>query len=132
MTRVLLVLIICLSLRPGRGAASQSSPYQYFADMRSEACTGWSASSLREDGGYDRTRWLIHGAQHAWVYGFIAGAGYMPPVTDRSGERFTPVDVRNVDAWMSQYCQAHPTATVGEAVRGLVAELAELRSRGSR
>jgi hypothetical protein len=120
MKRVLLVGIICLSLGHTLGMAQKSSPYQTFGDLRSMSCWSWTPAPAF-DKGYTRDKWWQHAPEHAWTYGFIAGAGYMPPVL--VGERLTQIDVRRIDAWMDRYCATHRSATVGDALLTLIQEL---------
>jgi len=120
MKRVLLVVIICLSVGDVPRSAQRASPYQFFGDLRSMGCLSWVPA--QEYGpGYSREEWWKRAPAHAWVYGYLAGAGYMPsPV---SGERMTSIDVRLVDAWMDRYCAAHPSGTIEGALTALLNEL---------
>ena len=120
MQRMLVVAIICLSAGHALGMAQRSSPYQIFGDMRSVACVSWIPGPAYGEG-YTGEKWWQQAPQHAWTYGFIAGAGLMPPET--FGERTTRIDVRRVDAWMDDYCARHPDGTLGGALGALVSEL---------
>jgi hypothetical protein len=117
MQRVLVVAIICLSAGDTLGVAQKNSPYQAFGDMRSVACVSWIPGPAYGEG-YTREKWWQQAPQHAWVYGFIAGAGLMPPEAGT-----TRIDVRRVDAWMDDYCARHPDGTLGGALATVVKEL---------
>jgi hypothetical protein len=127
MKRVMAVAIICLSVGHALGLAQRPSPYQQFGDYRNLACVSWTPSDLLRSKGYDRNLLLLHAPEHAWVYGYIAGAGYMPPVLDRKTERLMPIDVGGIDARIDQYCAAHPDSTLEVALSALVKELAAMR-----
>ena len=106
------------------GLAQRRSPYQFFADLRSMSCLSWTPGRYPGPD-FNREEWSRHAPEHAWVYGYLAGAGYMP--SPWLGERITPVDVRLVDAWMDRYCGEHPAATVEGAVQALIKEFAARR-----
>jgi hypothetical protein len=120
MKRILLVCIIFLSVGDVSSVAQRASPYQIFGDQRTTLCLGW-APAPEYGPGYSSEEWWKRAPAHAWVYGYLAGAGYMPsPV---SNERLTPIDVRLVDAWMDRYCAAHPSGTIEGALTALLKEL---------
>jgi hypothetical protein len=120
MKRLLLVAVICLSLVDEAGTAQPASPYQVFGDMRSVLCLSWTPATPFGPG-FSHEEWVKHAPEHAWTYGYLAGAGYMPsPVRN---ERMPPIDVRLVDAWMDQYCAQHRSATIEDALRALLKEL---------
>jgi hypothetical protein len=120
-----LIMIAAYSLTTqSPGLAQRRSPYQFFGDLRSMSCLSWTA---RPYPGPDlnREEWSRHAPEHAWVYGYLAGAGHMPsPVI---GERITPIDVRLVDDWMDRYCGEHPTGTIEGALQVLIKEFAASR-----
>src|SRR5689334_21941590 len=96
--------------------AQSASPYAAFAAVGQMACLSWSPGpSLGAD--YSREEWWKAAPAHAWVYGYLAGAGYVPSMGNV--ERMARVDMRRVDAWMDSYCKQHPDETVDAAVRAL-------------
>jgi hypothetical protein len=102
MKRVIVVAIICFSAGHALGLAQQRSPYQRYADLRDLACVSWTPSDALRGKGFDAEALLRHAPAHAWVYGFIAGAGYMPPVFDATTEKLRQIDVRGIDARIDQ------------------------------
>jgi hypothetical protein len=75
MKRLYLVGVICLTMGHALGTAQRASLYGTFGDLRSLQCANWSPSSALTRNGFDRDLWLKHAPEHAWVYGFITGAG---------------------------------------------------------
>jgi hypothetical protein len=122
MKRLLPLVVLCLTVGHGFGAAQRPSPYQALGDLRSLSCTSWTSSSP-----LDRDLWLKRAPIHAWVYGFVAGAGYMPPPFEGTGARAVPIDVRGIDARMNRYCAAYPQHTLEAALASLLKELSAMR-----
>jgi hypothetical protein len=120
-----LIIIAATSLiGQSPGLAQRRSPYQFFGDLRPMSCLSWRPGPYPGQD-FNREEWSKHAPEHAWVYGYLAGAGYMP--SPRLGERITPIDVRLVDAWMDRYCNVHHAATVEGAVQALIKEFAASR-----
>ena len=127
MQRLLMAGILGLTVGHALGVAQGRSPYQQFGDFRSLVCASWMPSARLQSHGRGRELWLRHAPEHAWAYGFIAGAGYMPPVFDRATERLMQIDIRGIDARLDEYCAAHPGETLQRALTTLVEELAAMR-----
>ena len=45
----------------------------------------------------------------AWVFGFLSGIAVMG-----GGDFLGPVDPKQVDRWMDQYCRKYPNNRIGE------------------
>ena len=52
----------------------------------------------------------------AWIRGFVSGAGY-------EGAKLRDTDSTGIEAWISQYCAAHPLDTIATASSHLVESL---------
>jgi hypothetical protein len=120
-----LIMIAAYSLSAqSPGLAQRRSPYQIFGDLRLMSCLSWTPGPYPGPD-FNREEWSRHAAEHSWVYGYLAGAGYMPsPVI---GERITSIDVRLVDTWMDRYCGEHPTGTIEGALQALIKGFAASR-----
>jgi hypothetical protein len=100
------------------GLAQRRSIYQGFGDFRNMSCLSWTPGPL--PGEHIPEDWRNQVPVHAWIYGYLAGGGYMPsPVF---GERMTSIDVQNVDAWMDRYCGQHRGETIENALKALTRE----------
>src|SRR3954469_22625488 len=127
MKYLLLAIVICMSAGDVAQTAQRASPYQFYADLRTFSCYSWTP--LPPIGQpLDRDELSRHAPVHAWIYGYLAGAGYMPSAVN--GERMTSIDIRLVDAWMDGYCAEHPSGTVEGSIRTLLKELDARRSTG--
>src|SRR5690348_3078786 len=105
---ILIVAIVLISAQPF-GVGQSASPYQVFAETGSMSCLSWNPSPPAGSG-FNREEWSKQAAAHAWVYGYLAGAGYMP--SPGSAERMTHFDIRPIDAWMDRYCAQHQGETI--------------------
>src|SRR4051812_16399968 len=126
MTRVLIVAIVCLSMGHALGHAQRASPYNIFADMRESLCSNWTDGDISYQANFDKEVFTRHAPEHAWVYGYVAGAGLIPPPDRSDPERVRAqdrLDVRGVDDWMGRYCRAHPYSSIAAGAAALVAEL---------
>ena len=123
---LLLVLALCVVAVHGQAQAPTTSiesfgpPFSTFASDGDILCTSWP-SATRPAKGFNTALYLAEATKHAWVYGFVVGAGYM------SADRLTRVNADTVDAWMDTYCAKHPRATIANAAAVLIDELAEKR-----
>ena len=123
--RAVIMIALCSLFALSPGLAQRRSPYQFFGDLRSMSCLSWTSGPYPGDPDFSREELSRHAPEHPWVYGYLAGAGYMP--SEVNGERITAIDVRLVDAWMDRYCGEHPGGTVEGAIQGLIKEFAARR-----
>ena len=124
MKRAALVAVVSMFLGHVLGFAQGRSPFQAFADYRNVVCVSWvPATAFRQ--GETKDQWLYQAPSRAWVYGFLAGAGYMP--RRQQGERTMQADIRNVDAMMDAFCARHKNATIEDALQSLMKDLDSLR-----
>lgn len=93
-------------------AIAQAEPWGS-AGFGRESCGKWLAVGENTDGGYEFF------LKMGWLLGFINGANF---ITKNDFLRTT--DAHGVQAWMDQYCSAHPLARADEAAGALVFELA--------
>jgi hypothetical protein len=126
MARVLVFAIVCLSVGHALGGAQRASPYNMFADMRDTPCASWTEGDVSYQKGFNKDLFTRHAPEHAWVYGYLAGAGLIPAPDRSDPERVRPqnrLDVRGVDDWMGRYCRTHPYGSIADGAAALVAEL---------
>ncbi len=132
MPRVLVVAIVCVSLGHALARAQPASPYNIVGDMRNVPCDVWTEGARPFQNGLTKEVFNQHVAEHAWVYGYLAGAGLFPPRDRSDPERVGPsyrVDIRRVDEWMGLYCRRHPMASIADGAAALAEDLEARRGR---
>jgi len=55
----------------------------------------------------------------AWILGYLSRASY-----DHAGDMLDPVDAPAIEAWIDNYCKAHPLDRLSRAAEALEVELA--------
>src|SRR3954467_9998635 len=107
------VVAVSIIAAQSSGIAQRASSYQGFAEIGQMACLSWSPGPSYGPG-FTQEEWWKQAPAHAWVYGYLAGAGYVPSMGNV--ERMKRVDMRLVDAWMDSYCNQHRGETVEDAL----------------
>ena|SRR5689334_16187556 len=120
----LIVAIVLIAAQP-IGVGQSASPYQTFAELGSMSCLSWKPSPA-SGSDFHREERLKQAPAHAWVYGYLAGAGNMP--SRGSAERMTQIDSRPVDAWMDRYCAQHRGDTIEGALKAMTREFGLVRN----
>jgi hypothetical protein len=101
---------LSLSLLAAPALAAEPPPGPVFNIMGSSTCSSWPKAAKAEA--------AAKAVPLNWVLGFASSEA------DRADARLFPlIDPDKVDAWMGDYCQAHPSDTLPTAARTLVAEL---------
>ena len=100
------VAIACLLL--GHGSGSARGQYLVYGHGNL-SCGRWTEDKrIREDA-------------HTWVLGFVSGAGWASPESQRQ------MDSNGMAMWIDRYCAAHPLDTIQNAAGGLALELERKR-----
>jgi hypothetical protein len=118
------------AVRQIRSSVQFSANLVAISDMRAVPCINWTATAALYKDGFSPELFKQHAPEHAWTYGFVAGAGLMPPPRGEMGERVAPVppvDISGIDHWMDGYCRRRPHASIGDGVAALVEELGAKR-----
>lgn len=69
-------------------------------------CTKWNEMRSMPLGD---TKQLMEVTYQAWVYGFLSGIAVMG-----GGDYLGPVEPKQIDRWMDQYCKKYPNNRIGE------------------
>src|ERR1051325_3398248 len=113
MRAVVFVFLAILGVFQAAGAASpQRGEFNQIGNYKVSCGTVTAASDARKSG------------YHAWVAGFVSGAGYGYSM---HGARLADTDFDGASKWIDKYCADHPLDELADAAVALVQELIQRR-----
>ena len=105
LTAVSLVGLFSSALSSSQGQLPQAGKYIVYG-QGIKSCTAWTA---------DRNNALLHGAELAWITGYLTGVG---PFIE-----FHQTDADGIDRWMDTFCAKNPDMTIEDATTAMIKSL---------